>query len=128
MTINEIVGKNIRKYRKIKKLSQKELGHRVGVSHNTISYYESGRNAPEQNMIFAIARELDVKVDDLFPETTTNSDDILKTALAIESTLNDDQQEFLNQLINKALSLDEKAREDFLENIRFAVEYFDRRK
>lgn len=129
MNINEIVGQNIRKYRKMKKLSQKELGELVGVKHNTISHYEKGRNAPERNMIFAIARALGVRADDLFPETTTDTDDTLLKAIHLEdSDLDESQREFLRELIDKALSLNSKEREDFIENIRFAVEYFDRKK
>ena len=50
------VGAQIKKYRKKKGMTQKELGFRVGVKHNTISGYENGTNEPDQNILFAIIR------------------------------------------------------------------------
>lgn len=61
------VGAQIKKYRKKKGMTQKELGFRVGVKHNTISGYENGTNEPEQNILFAIADVLGVSINDLFP-------------------------------------------------------------
>jgi len=63
------VGAQIRKYRKMRKLTQKELGMKIGVKHNTISSYESGTNEPEQNTLFAIADALEISINDLFPKT-----------------------------------------------------------
>src|SRR5690606_21991032 len=50
--------------------TQKELGLKVGVKHNTISAYENGTNEPEQNTLFAIADVLGVSINDLFPSPT----------------------------------------------------------
>ncbi len=70
-SITKYVGKQIRKYREIKGLTQKELGKRVGVQHNTISSYESGTNEPEHEVLFALAETLGVTIDDLFPSIAT---------------------------------------------------------
>ncbi|GAB4072680.1 hypothetical protein GCM10028778_04350 [Barrientosiimonas marina] len=66
--MNEAIGKRIKQERKKKNVTQKELGNLIGVKHNTISSYESGTNAPEQNAIFKIAKALDIQIDDLFPD------------------------------------------------------------
>lgn len=126
MNIDEIVGANIRKYRRMRGLTQAELGRRIGVKNNTISQYESGRNSPEQNMIYSIAKELEVSVSDLFPETTTNPNESFVKGLALSGNLTDEQREYLEELIKKAHSLSEQGREDFFKNIRFAVDFFDR--
>jgi SOS-response transcriptional repressors (RecA-mediated autopeptidases) len=68
--VSKYVGAQIRKYRKAKGMTQKELGFRLGVAHNTISGYESGANEPDQNILFAIADILGVSVNDLFPSPT----------------------------------------------------------
>lgn len=68
--ISKYVGAQIRKYRKMRRMTQKELGFRIGVKHNTISAYESGTNEPEQNILFAIADVLGVSINDLFPSPT----------------------------------------------------------
>lgn len=65
--VSKYVGKKIKEYRKLRKMTQKELGFKIGVKHNTISSYESGTNEVEQDMIFAIANVLDVPINDLFP-------------------------------------------------------------
>jgi repressor LexA len=68
--VSKYVGAQIRKFRKAKGMTQKELGFRIGVAHNTISGYESGSNEPDQNILFAIADVLGVSVNDLFPSPT----------------------------------------------------------
>lgn len=126
MDIEKIVGENIRKYRKMRGMTQQQLGDAIGVRDNTISQYEKGRNAPEQNRIYAIAEVLNVSVGDFFPETTTSKEESFVKALMLSEGLSDQDREYLQSLIEKAHSLDEQAREKFFENIRFAVEYFDR--
>lgn len=68
--VTKYVGAQIRKYRKMRGMTQKELGLKVGVKHNTISSYENGTNEPEQNILFAIADVLGVSINDLFPSPT----------------------------------------------------------
>ncbi|MEV2286401.1 XRE family transcriptional regulator [Paenibacillus larvae] len=65
--ISRYVGNKIREYRLNKKLTQKELGILVGVKHNTISSYEKATNEPEQDMLFSLAKALDVSINDFFP-------------------------------------------------------------
>lgn len=66
--VTKYVGMQIRKYRKMRKMTQKELGMKIGVKHNTISSYEAGINEPEQNTLFAIADVLGISINDLFPK------------------------------------------------------------
>jgi repressor LexA len=68
--VSKYVGAQIRKFRKAKGMTQKELGFRIGVKHNTISGYENGANEPDQNILFAIADVLGVSINDLFPSPT----------------------------------------------------------
>ena len=68
-SIKGYVASRIKHYRKAAGLTQKELGEKIGVKHNTISSYESGKNEPEQNMLFKIASALGISVNDLFPST-----------------------------------------------------------
>jgi len=67
MKINEFVGSRIKSIRKNRKLTQKELGEKVGVKHNTISSYENGTNEPEQDILFRLADVLNVSINDFFP-------------------------------------------------------------
>lgn len=67
--VSKYVGMQIRKYRKMRNMTQKELGLKIGVKHNTISSYEAGTNEPEQNTLFSIADVLGISINDLFPKT-----------------------------------------------------------
>lgn len=123
--LSEYVGKKINYYRKKSKMTQKELGEKVGVKHNTVSDYERGKISPEQNVLFAISDVFDIRVDDLFPQkkNTTNE---LERALRMTNEMELKDVEFLNQLIEKTLTLKEAEREKFLDSIRFTVEYHDK--
>ena len=70
MDIKLYVANKIREYWKLRGLTQKELGDKIGVKHNTISGYEKATNEPEQDLLFKIADALSISVNDLFPETT----------------------------------------------------------
>lgn len=55
-------GENIRKYRKLKKLSQTELGERIGVTKSYVSKVESETTTPKMEMFVNIASVLEVDV------------------------------------------------------------------
>jgi repressor LexA len=65
--IAEYVGRQIKKHRLLNDMTQKDLGEKVGVKHNTISLYENGTNEPDSDTIFRIAKILNVSIDALFP-------------------------------------------------------------
>ena len=56
---------NIKFYRKSLKLTQKELGEKLGVVRTTICEYESGRNEPDVKMLIRLADIFDVTLDEL---------------------------------------------------------------
>lgn len=56
-------GKRLRRLRKEKGLTQKELGAKIGVGRTTISEYESGKIVPRQDGLIKLAEELNVTVD-----------------------------------------------------------------
>lgn len=127
--LNVFVGSKIRNFRKKKGITQKELGEKIGVKHNTISSYENGTNAPQQNMLFLIAKALDKKVDDFFPTTDSEKGKFLDRLQELANTnLSVKDMQFLRALIEKTLSLDESEREKFLDSIRFTVEYHEKMK
>lgn len=65
--ISKYIGRRIRYYRNLRGMTQKELGLKIGVKHNTISSYEQGINRPEGNILFAIAQTLNIDINKLFP-------------------------------------------------------------
>ncbi len=68
--ISKYIGRRIKKYRELKGLTQKELGALIGMEHNTVSSYETGKNRPNQDVLHSIATALDISINLLFPPTT----------------------------------------------------------
>lgn len=56
------LGKNIKKYRKISKLTQTELGKKIGKSLRMIQSYESGETIPSLDVINNISQETGVNL------------------------------------------------------------------
>lgn len=119
------VGSKIKEYRKKKKITQKELGKRIDKSDNTISNYETGAIAPSQDALFALAMVLEVKVDDFFPGTTTDGY-LNQAASDSDNDLDISDLNYLNQLANYAKGLNSVDRKRFIDNIKLAVEFFDK--
>lgn len=59
------VGDNIRKYREICGLSQKQLANRLGISNSRVSNWEQGANNPPADMIVDICEALNVSASEL---------------------------------------------------------------
>lgn len=66
------IGENIRKYRKLSGLTQKELGILSGTSERTIQQYESGKRQPRIEQIQKIAPYLKVTVADILGAEPVN--------------------------------------------------------
>ena len=60
------LGSRIKKIRKEKNITQKELAEMVGCAEITIRQYENGRYSPKIDTRIAIAKALDIPYDCLF--------------------------------------------------------------
>lgn len=58
-------GKRLAQLRKVKGLTQSELGGKIGVSKRVIAYYEGETNYPPTHLIIPIAKTLRMSVDEL---------------------------------------------------------------
>lgn len=58
-------GKRLAQFRRIKGLTQQELGKKIGVSQRIIAYYEGETNYPPTHLLIPIAKTLKVSVDEL---------------------------------------------------------------
>lgn len=74
------VGKNIRKYRKMKKLRQEDLAERAGLSNNYVGALERGEKIPSLETLVDIVNALDVSMDMILC-------DVLKTGYETKSSL-----------------------------------------
>lgn len=62
-------GENIKKIRKQKGFTQKELGQKLGISQAAIGQFESNKANPKMETIQKIADALNVSINDLIPDS-----------------------------------------------------------
>ncbi|WP_304179102.1 dUTP diphosphatase [Leptotrichia trevisanii] len=63
--INEKIGNNIKKWRKLKKLTQQELGLLIDKNVKSIQRYETGVNPIPIDVLSNIAKALNIEIEDL---------------------------------------------------------------
>ena len=61
----EKIGKFILQLRKEKKITQKELAEKLGVTDRAISKWENGRGMPDLSLMKALCDELGISVNEL---------------------------------------------------------------
>ena len=63
--LNMNIGENIKQFRKNKKITQKELAEKIGVTDSAITKYEKGDREPNIETLNKIATALGVTINDL---------------------------------------------------------------
>lgn len=61
------IGQIIRKYRKMKNLTQEEMANRLGVTAPAVNKWENENSLPDITLLAPIARLLDISLDTLYP-------------------------------------------------------------
>jgi len=61
------IGRKIKKYRELEKLTQKELGERCGIDAANIRKYENGKQNPKVETVKKIAAALGIPWSELYP-------------------------------------------------------------
>lgn len=73
MDLRQIVGRNIRHYRQLAKLSQEEVAGRMNVAQGYLSGLEAGQRNPTVTMLGLAADALGVRVTQLVDESRAQS-------------------------------------------------------
>ena len=60
------IGENIKKYRKERGYTQRELADLIGVSVQAVSKWETDTGAPDISLVVPLATALDISTDALF--------------------------------------------------------------
>lgn len=120
--IRKHVGRKIREFRKAEKLTQKELGEKIGVKHNTISSYEHGTNEPELDILYRMANVLDKNIDDFFPELVDGEDDVKQ----IIHDMGKEELLLIEDIKKEILQLEDEEKKELINNIKFAVDFFNK--
>ena len=61
-----LIGRNLRRARERRKLSQTKLGDAFGITFQQIQKYESGKNRISASLLFRAARVLNVPISHFF--------------------------------------------------------------
>lgn len=96
---------NIAELRNKKDISQTQLANAIGVETSTISRIETGKSDPSAVTLFAVAKYLQVSVNDLYARKTT------------EQIKNEREQEFFKRNIRYYVSTIESKKNPWSEHI-----------
>lgn len=75
--IRENIRKNLGYYLTLKKMSQKELAEKLGVSQASVTCWIKGKNSPDIEAVAQICKILNITVTDLFGTNSKTLPDIL---------------------------------------------------
>lgn len=124
------IGSKIKEYRKLKGMTQEELGKKLSVGKSTIANYEKGFRSPKKDMIFQISEALSVSIDDLFPKISptsslqqTNTSNIVEKTNDIIIKLKEPRQEKV--LVFALNELEEQNKENVINLKEYTYTYFD---
>ena len=95
-------AKNLKRFRKSKKLTQTELGKMLNYGSTAIANYESGRNEPSFDILIRLSEILNVSLDYLLGASPKNKEE--QTILMSFETLSDEKKKIVSELI-KSLQL-----------------------
>ncbi|RHN14528.1 helix-turn-helix domain-containing protein [Anaerobutyricum hallii] len=97
---NNIIGENIKKFRKKANLTQKELANKCGLAEITIRQYETGKREPRREQQEILCDKLGITLADLFSHKQVFSDkkhdiqELIKTITKIiQETKDSDESE-----------------------------------
>lgn len=89
------IAEGIRRARKFRLLTQKELAEKAGVSVDALKFWEQGRSNPKGASLKKMAAALDVSVDYLCGRTDDPVDRLLVPAYIVA-----DRVSFIDEVIN----------------------------
>lgn len=84
------VGENIKKFRKLKGLTQKELAEKLGITQKSVAQYERTNKLPKLETLLYIADALDITLNGLlFGKSDLESEKALEKAMEETAKWND---------------------------------------
>lgn len=89
----EYIGKKIKEYRKIKDLTQENLGEKAGLHYTYIGQVERGEKEPSLKSLIKIAEALGVGVDKLLINYDLSSDASIQISNITDLLLKRDEKE-----------------------------------
>lgn len=112
----------IKEIREKNKLTQVEFGKRIGVKGNTITNYENGLRNPSDSVILSICREFNINENWLRNGKGPMHKDIPKKLETYLGQISKGDDEFIKDLIEVYMELDQTSKDALKEIARRMVE------
>lgn len=80
----ESTGEKIRRYRKMRNMTQAQLGEKIGLGDGAIRHYESGIRTPTEEQLADIAKALDISVSALRSYHVDTASELLSILVQFE--------------------------------------------
>ena len=80
------VGENIRRYRKLRGMTQAQLAEAVGLTEGAVRHYESGIRAVKPELLESISTALGVSVNALKDYGVENAGDLMSLLVRLEDS------------------------------------------
>lgn len=96
------IGSNIKRYRKIKGLTQEQLANKIGMSKVAIQKYETEKREPKNIIVSDIAKALNVSVVDLYKEDVESIEDIVQAKEIEQIDVNTDLAKIIRNYRDKS--------------------------
>ena len=103
-----LIGRNIRKYRKLYNYSQEQLAERIQISTIHMSHIETGNTKLSLPVCVKIAEVLHVRIDELIYDSAPSTKPLIKEELAelIDSCTENEAQTLIELMKSYKVSLD----------------------
>ncbi|MBQ4283743.1 MAG: helix-turn-helix domain-containing protein [Lachnospira sp.] len=101
MLDKNVVGKNIVAYRKHRGINQKELAKMLNISAQSVSKWESGISLPTLEMVYELAKVLDVSVDSILSDVALENRDICYMDTGLDTKKLYALKEEINSMVTK---------------------------
>lgn len=116
--MNNIIGDNIKKYRKLKGITQEEFASLIGVTFQAVSKWERAESYPDINYLPSISKILHISIDELLGNNIPNTDNDIEHYLRIYN-------EYTFEDKNKIYLEFKKAAKSYQNDFRIQVRYMD---
>src|SRR5699024_9796783 len=117
MELKHFIGEKIKELRLKNGMNQEQLAEQLETTKQTVSRYEKGQRQVNQDILFQLSDVFNVSIDEFFTDGDKKHNE-LERALKKTDNMSAKDIEFLNQLIEKTLSLKGEERDKFLESIK----------
>lgn len=98
----EKIGLKIKYSREARKVSQTELGDKVGLTRSSIANIESGRQKVQIDTLYCIAQTLEVEIQDLLPKLVELTNDNTENfEINFDKKLEENEMDWLKKVILK---------------------------